>query len=488
MFNSIVYSNQITLWWDKEWDRNYRPEYTVSLNGKVVGKTTKTHFTISGLVPKTEYEISVSGIGSAKIKTGVEKRKLDVTKAPYCAIPDGETLNTLAIQKALDDCKEDECVYIPSGTYISGALTMRENSELYLDSGAILQGSTNPKDYLPKIKSRFEGVETKCYRALINIGELDHDSEPTTKNVIIRGDGTVSGGGKILCDAIIESERERLKEYLEKNAEYVKTCENDRTIPGRARGRLVNISNAENVILSGVTFQYGPAWNIHFVYSKDIITHGCKIISQGVWNGDGWNPDSSKNCTVFDTTFKTHDDAIAIKSGKNPEGNVINRPTENVRIFDCHGRNGIAIGSEMSGGIDGVYIWDCDHSKSYSGLRIKYTKKRGGYIKNVKVKDCAFVDVKCWSVPWNDDGESAKMPPKVENIEIDNVTLTGLSINLTTGSEDYVNPIVLTGVDNGEYYLNNVKIKNVKIVGDNSDVKNIQLKNVKNVTIENIEY
>jgi len=52
-------------------------------------------------------------------------------------------------------------------------------------------------------------------------------------------------------------------------------------------------------------------------------------------NGASWDPDSSTNCTIFGCTFYTGDDFIAIKSGKNPEGNVINRPTRHIRIFDC---------------------------------------------------------------------------------------------------------------------------------------------------------
>ena len=125
-----------------------------------------------------------------------------------------------------------------------------------------------------------------------------------------------------------------MKKFLDNNADYVKTCENENTLPGRVRGRLINMSNCQNVVTSGITMQFGPAWNIHMIYSKDITTCGCKIVSKGVWNGDGWDPDSSENCVVFNTEFRTHDDAIAIKSGKNPEGNVINRPTKNVYIFN----------------------------------------------------------------------------------------------------------------------------------------------------------
>jgi hypothetical protein len=77
-------------------------------------------------------------------------------------------------------------------------------------------------------------------------------------------------------------------------------------------------------------------------------------------------------------TFDTGDDCIAIKSGKNPEGNVVNRPTENVRISDCRfiRGHGISIGSEMSGGVRGVLIEDCVAGALLNGLQIKGTKER----------------------------------------------------------------------------------------------------------------
>ena len=48
-------------------------------------------------------------------------------------------------------------------------------------------------------------------------------------------------------------------------------CENENTIPGRARGRLINLSNAEHVWISGLTLQNGPSWNVHMIYCKDIV-------------------------------------------------------------------------------------------------------------------------------------------------------------------------------------------------------------------------
>lgn len=90
------------------------------------------------------------------------------------------------------------------------------------------------------------------------------------------------------------------------------------------------------------------------IYSRDIVTDHCTFISEGVWNGDGWDPDLSRHCTLFACRFRTGDDCVAIKSGKNPEGNTIALPCRAIRVFDCScelGR-GVCVGSEMSGGAE----------------------------------------------------------------------------------------------------------------------------------------
>ncbi len=495
----IVFEDEITLYWEKQWDLPDGVVYSVLLNGIEIAKTPKTHFEIYGLNADTDYTVAVIRLDCDKIAevlfeeiihTEEAKQRIDVTKPPYNAVGDGKTLNTQAIQRAFGDCKKNQSVYFPAGIYMTGALDLHSNTEIYLDKCAILQGTSEVSDYAPKVLSRFEGKEMWCYRPLINMGIMDKDSGYTCRNISIRGGGTVSGGGEKLCWAVIESERERLKEYLEQNADYVKTCENNNTIPGRARPRLVSMNNCEDIILSNVTFQYGAAWNIHFVYSKNIITYGCTIKSRGVWNGDGWDPDSSEDCFIFNTYFDTHDDCIAIKSGKNPEGNIINRPTKNIYVFDCIGNNGVAMGSELSGGIDGVYVWDCDLSSGEAGFRVKTTRKRGGYAKNIKVKNCKTIEIRLYTgYTCNDDGESSGELTLMENIYFENVTLTGIS-NIPDGSRvDLVPPIYLQGFDEPERYIKNITLKNITILTNKeTDFPKIKIKNVENLNIENLNY
>ena len=409
--NIIAFDNEIKVWWQR--GEGKAPCFiTAYLNGEPIGKTEKTHFTYSGLESNTNYTVKIEGVGEAVVKTQKKKRRIDVTRPPYNAVGDGKTLNTEALERAFLDCGIDECVYFPEGIYMTGALTGHSDMEIYIEKGAVLQGTSLVEDYLPKIKSRFEGVEMECYRSLLNFGELDRNSGYNCKNVMIRGGGEIRGGGNELRRETIERERILLKDYIEQNADYIKTCENDDTVPGRARGRLLNVSNCDGVILSDISFSNGPAWNLHFIYSKDIVTCGCRIESHGISNGDGWDPDSSENCVIFDTVFDTGDDCIAIKSGKNPEGNIVNKPTRNVYIFDCKivDGHGISIGSEMSGGVENVFVWDCDMRKCWYGLQVKGTKKRGGYVKNIHVKDSKASCLMVWSVLYNDDGVGAPHP------------------------------------------------------------------------------
>lgn len=284
-------------------------------------------------------------------------------------------------------------VYVPAGTFLTGALTLHDHMELYLEEGAVLQGSSNPEDYLPRIPSRFEGTERECYQSLLNLGVMDHRAGCTSEDVLIRGKGTISGGGRLLAERMMAAERERLKEYIHSLGDKVLECENANTIPGRVRGRLIQICNAKNVRITGLTLQNGSGWNVHMIYSEQIVTDHCIFRSEDIWNGDDWDPDSSSDCTIFACTFYTGDDSVAIKSGKNPEGNEIGRPCSHIRIFDCicaYG-HGITMGSEMSGGIEDVVIWDCDLGNSLYGLEIKGTKKRGALVPPVFEK-CLFED------------------------------------------------------------------------------------------------
>ena len=474
----------LTLWWEQPESSPADAEYVIEVNGQEVRRTDRTHCTVAGLVPGEVYRARVcwdgTEIGRAEAATIAVAKRLDVTA--YGAVGDGATLNTAALQAAIDDCGRGEEVYVPRGVFLTGGLRLHGGMRLYLAQGAVLQGTDDPTDYLPKIWSRFEGVEQECYQSLLNLGELRHGEGPNCRDVLIYGEGTISGGGQRLALKVIERERELLKEYIASLGDKVKECENDHTIPGRARGRLINLSNCERVRVTGLTLQNGASWNVHMIYSREIVTDHCVFRSEGVWNGDGWDPDSSEACTLFACEFHTGDDSVAIKSGKNPEGNVIGRPTRHIRVFDCRSEYGlgVAIGSEMSGGVEDVKIWHCDLAHSLYGVQIKGTKKRGGYVRDVSVRDCVLSRFLVCAVLYNDDGEGSPVPPVFSDFRCERVHFTGWARNHWESEDHSLPGIDLSGFDVPGYEVRNIAFADCTM-GENASVS---LKHCRNITID----
>lgn len=490
----IVFNDEITVYFDRQPDLN-GGHFLMFADQKEILKSNKTHFSYMGLNEDTEYFIEIKmydangsfvrSIFEEKIRTKKTKKKIDISSAPYLAKGDGETLNTEAIQKALDDCTKDDFVYVPEGTFLTGALNLHSDTELVIDG--VLQGSENPDDYLPKIKSRYEGIERMCFRSLINMGELDRNTSKTCENIIIRGKGMISGGGTPLGEAMKDTEIENVRKFKEIEGRPV-TPENERDIAGVVRGRLINISSSENVIISGLKLYKGPAWNVHFIYSKNIITYNCSFNSKKVGNGDGWDPDSSENCVLFGCDFDTGDDIVAIKSGKNPEGDVIAKPAKNIYVFDCTSEKGgaLAIGSEMSGGVSDVFIWDCDVSKC-AGFHIKAQPQRGGYVRNIHISDC--ITPRLWllsSVAYNQYGIPSPDTPVFENFYFENIKITNYGIAWKQG---YINctGLRIIGFDKKGYEIRNVHLKNITLAAkpDNSP-QEVEITHANNIVIENL--
>ena len=474
----------ITLWWEQPEESPEKTEYTVTVNGTEAGRVSRTHFMLEGLQPETDYPVQVwmkeKLLGSAEVRT--RRTPVRVNVLDYGVAGDGKTLNTKALQRAIDACGPGEEVFFPAGVYLTGGLRLHSDMSLYLEENAVLQGTENPDDYLPKIRSRFEGTETECYQSLLNLGEMDYQAAPNCRNVLIHGRGTIRGGGQPLALKTIEAERERLKEYIASLGEKVKEYENDHTIPGRARGRLINLSNCENIRITGLTLQNGASWNVHMLYSRNIVTDHCVFRSENVWNGDGWDPDSSEDCTLFASVFFTGDDSVAIKSGKNPEGNLINKPSRHIRIFDCRSEYGlgIAIGSEMSGGVEDVRIWDCDLENSLYGVQIKGTRKRGGYVRNISVRDSVLSRFLCCAVLYNDDGEGSPVPPVFSDMVCERVHLTGWARNYWETELHSMPGIDLSGFDVPGYEVRDIVFRNCTMGKDAS----ISLKLSRNIRLD----
>lgn len=444
--NAVCYEGEMHIYFERAASLAETDFYEIALSDGQCIQTRHTNVSFYKLNEKASYEVKlflcVAGkkelLDRAIFVTTAFRPRLDVTKAPYFAVGDGKTMNTTALQKALDEA-DGRVVYFPNGKYLTGALTLHSGTEVYLEEDAVIMGSDDPSDYLPLVPSRSEGLHMLCYQSLINVGEIDKDGACNAKDITIRG-GSIIGGGIPLMEKMEENAIEFTGDYIDSLSEE-ELATFDRgvaTINGRLRGRLIEMRNTENVVISNVSLGKGPYWNVHFIYCDNVVVHGCHINTRGIHNGDGLNPDSSTNVTVFDCIFDTGDNCIAIKSGRNPEGNVVKRPTKHVRIFDIKGSGGgVAIGSELSGGCEDVRAWNLDLSMSSLGFGIKTTKKRGGLIRDVHVYDSIMPNIRLSAAyTCNNDGDGANELTKLENISYDNCVILGQGYTIFYGEEN----------------------------------------------------
>jgi hypothetical protein len=107
-------------------------------------------------------------------------------------------------------------------------------------------------------------------------------------------------------------------------------------------------------------------------------------------NGDGIDVDSTKNVLINHCDIDTGDDCIALKSGRGSEGARIGRPTENVVVTNCTLGSrfaGLAIGTELSGGIRNVLVENCEFTRGDNSIFIKSREDRAGYVEDITGKD-----------------------------------------------------------------------------------------------------
>ncbi len=527
--------SSIAVMWDKPEEYKNITGYRVYVNGKVKKDTAanETVYTAEGLEPDTEYTFSVSSLEGSReskrtdeiqVKTDTKGNVHNVMDAPYNAKGDGKTLDTAAIQAAVDDCEDNDIVLIPEKyTFLTGAIDLKSN--MTLEVNGTLLSSKNAADFEKKadstkeytggtatgvtytaeaprrlIWSRIEGWEQYSYRSLINVGYLDENTDYGTdtnyvcSNVKIIGKGTITGDNSSTYYAPIKGNATALAINEGNSAGTFYDIANSETsennIKSRIRGRLINISNAENVYIKGITAAKPPMWAVHMIYSNNVTTNGVTFNTSGYRNGDGWDPDSSANCTIFNSVFNTGDDCVAIKSGKNPEGNEIGRASENIKVIGCKssGGLGLAVGSEMSGGVDGVYVRDCVLSNTRYGIELKANKVRGGYIKNFHVQDSTVDRILIHSVTYNADGSPASTSPVFSDMSFSNMNILAYNslesnpwINTAVEMEGFTN-----SSKNDDNYIKNIEFSDIVVGTEKNVSQKISMKYCRNITFNNV--
>ena len=301
---------------------------------------------------------------------------------------DGVTDCTAAIANAIAACNAGSGgrVVVPAGTFLTGAIHLLNNVNLYVAQGGKILFSTNASAYLPVVFTRDQGIEVMNYSPFIYAFQQT--------NIAITGQGTIDGQANSSNWYLWQSSGAENVDFTTLGTMASTNLPVAQRIFGAGyhlRPVFIQPCRCRNVLIQGVTLTNSPMWNLDPLYCTNVTICNVTVNGSGP-NTDGCDPDSSTDVLIKNCSFNDGDDCSAIKSGRDTDGLRVNIPSQNIVYQNCTfkaGHGGVTIGSETSGGITNVFAENCDvnsGSQDYA-LRFKTCPQRGGYIENIYIRN-----------------------------------------------------------------------------------------------------
>lgn len=309
-------------------------------------------------------------------------------------------------------------IVVPAGNYIiNGPIHLTSNLCIELKKGARLIFGANADDYLPAVLTSWEGTFLYNYSPLIYGYQLE--------NIAIIGEGEIDGNGKGNFSSWAEEQKESVA--LTRKMNHENTPVKNRLF-GKGhflRPQLMQLFECKNILIEGVTVKNSPFWCIHLLKSENITARKVKFDAFNR-NNDGFDPEYSKNILIEDIDFNNGDDNVAVKAGRDHEGRATGIPSENIIIRNCRfkGLHGLVIGSEMSAGVQNVFVENCTYGGYCKrGIYLKSNPDRGGFIRNIYVNNVKFGEVEdCFFITSYYHGEGEGFATDISNVFVDNVS------------------------------------------------------------------
>jgi polygalacturonase len=322
--------------------------------------------------------------------------------AAFGAAPDDQQRTGAAIARAIAAAHAagGGVVVVPPGTWPTGAIHLRSHVALHVEEGATLLFSAQPHDYLPAVPTSWEGLECYNYSPLV----YAHDCE----NVAVTGRGTLR--------ARLDVWRQwyaRPRAHMEALvALYDMACRDGVRVERRdmtrgeanLRPHFIQFNRCRHVLVEDVHIVDSPFWVLHPYLCRDVVVRRVDIVAHG-HNNDGVDPEMSQNVLIEDCVFDQGDDAVSVKSGRDRDAWRLGVPARNIVMRRCRIRNGhqlMAIGSELSGGVENVFVDDCHVDPAESSvpstmnnlLYVKTNERRGGYVRNIHMTNVSATRIK----------------------------------------------------------------------------------------------
>lgn len=371
----------------------------------------------------------------------------NVSVTKFGAKGDSVSNNKKAFDKAMKalEKRKGGTIRVPKGVYtVNGPIHFVSNVNLHLEEGAKIRFGSNPKDY-PLVLTSWEGTMLYNYSPLIYGNELE--------NISITGKGTIDGEGGGAWAAWKQLEDKDKQLSREMNHAGVPVEERIFGEGHYLRPQLIQFVNSKNILLEGITIEDSPFWCVHLLKSKSVTLRGLKFDAHN-FNNDGIDAEYSSDLLIEEVKFDNGDDNIAIKAGRDHEGRANSAtPSENIVIRNnlLKGLHGVVIGSEMSAGVQNIYI---ENNKAWGylkrGIYFKTNPDRGGYIRNIYINNIELQKVEdCFYITANYHGEGEGFNSKISDVFITNVTCeeaTGTAVVIQGFEESKVENVILTNV------------------------------------------
>jgi hypothetical protein len=331
---------------------------------------------------------------------------------------DGKTLDTKAIQKAIDAAAKighGTKVLIPTDhQYLISTLVLKSNIEFILEGNAQLLVSDKIEDY---------SVEGAI---------IAND----TKNLKISGTGSING---------------RALEFMK----YYDTVK-EIWIPKDWRPKLFILTKCKDLEITNITIEKAPSWSLHLLGCENVLIDGVKIKNNlDVPNCDGIDPDHCRNVEIRNCEISCGDDAIVVKA---TQQEIDYGSSENIWVHDCKLEtqdSGLKIGTETTQDIHNIKFERCEIKTSCRGLTIQLRDE--GNVYNIIFKDINFIS-RYHSNPWWGRGEAISLTAiprnpetkigKIHNVLIENVKgIAENSIRINGTKESQISDIHLKNVN-----------------------------------------
>eukprot|EP00038_Savillea_parva_P010466 m.190565 g.190565 ORF g.190565 m.190565 type:complete len:478 (-) comp18057_c0_seq1:195-1628(-) len=343
-----------------------------------------------------------------------------ITDAPYNAVADNTTVNTQAIQRAIDACHaahpDGARVIVPAGAFKTGSILLRSNMELHLAKGAGLYGSTNPHDY--PLLNRALPFGDSMWQALVSGYNLTNVSI-TGENAQVPGSDSIIDGVGWWWNCLYFTSHGVPGQSCIPNRAAAPYCQvfnpKNQTVEavtaacggttGKAalRPKLIEFFNCTDVKMVDFTAQNAMCWTIHPVYSVNVTIQRLTVRGPREIGGvSGIEHDSCVNCLVEDTHVDIGDDGITVKANNFSNWGVTGvTNSRNVTVRRCTvlSRN-ICLGASTSGGISGAVFEDLvlgNRTTPTLPWAIKF-KISSGLIENVTMRRISIGQV--GNTPW----------------------------------------------------------------------------------------